>query len=208
MKKEKECVDITGNKYGMLTVISHHKGREWLCECSCENKTRKTIRISWLESGEIKSCGCRLIKHGMYLVPGYDTWKGMVRRCHNEKSKEYKNYGGRGITVCERWRYSPKFFIEDMGQKPGPEYSLNRIDNDKGYYRENCEWTTALTQQRNRRSCIYITIDSITKTVKEWCTEYNLKYTTILYRIHNGWEPIRALTTPIRPKKKNSTDDE
>lgn len=141
-----------GDKFGKLTVIENCgiiKGRtHFKCKCECGN-----ISIVWnchLSDGHTKSCGCFAINmHGMSRTPTYKAWVGMIQRCTNLKSKSYKNYGGRGITVCKRWLDFRNFY-KDMKERP-EGLTLERTDNDKGYFKENCEWVTRTKQIRNRR---------------------------------------------------------
>jgi hypothetical protein len=137
-----------------------------------------------------------------------DIWQQMQQRCFNPKCKSYPNYGGRGITVCERWLGDDGLinFIADMGRKP-PGMSLDREDNDGPYSPENCRWATRQQQQRNRRANFYVTIDGETKCVTEWAEIKGIKVLTVFKRIRKfGWTPERAITEPIlgsgrRPSK-------
>lgn len=117
----------------------------------------------------------------------------MLQRCNNPNQKHYKNYGGRGITVCERW-LKFKLFMEDMGVRPDG-MSIDRIDNEKGYYKDNCRWTTRKTQQRNTRSNRLISFNGEIKTLAEWAEIKKLGYSTLQTRIWRGWSVERALLT-------------
>jgi len=154
--------DLTGKKFGRLTVIGRDvddkNGREML-SCMCECGKKVIIRGDSVKSGNTKSCGClfkdgsaqRLSSttHGMHGTPEYYAWNNMVQRCINPKNCNYKNYGKRGIEVSDRWLKFDNFF-EDMGIKP-EGLTIERIDNDKGYYKENCKWDTQAEQVRNQR---------------------------------------------------------
>lgn len=129
----------------------------------------------------------------------------MLHRCVNTKNARFKDYGGRGITVCESWKGSFESFINDMGRRPSKEYSLDRIDNDKGYSPENCRWTTRKEQQRNMRSNITIEYLGQTKCLAEWSEITGIPQCTITTRIKRGWSEKEAITQPHdRRNNRNS----
>lgn len=141
-----------GYKQNMLTVksFSHHEkgiGNIYLCECDC-GKNIKVSRKNLLTNRN-KSCGCLSKTHNMSSHKLATTWAGMMSRCYKKEDISYKNYGGRGITVCDKWHYLPNF-IEDMSPKP-EGCTLDRIDNSKGYSPDNCKWSTYSDQSINRR---------------------------------------------------------
>ena len=152
----KRVIDLTNKKFGRWTVIkmvgrNKHGQIMWLCQCSCG--TSREVRGGDLKNGKTKSCGCIrmeiVTKHGMYRTPTYKTWNDMLQRCNNQKHACYKDYGGRGITVCDRWL---KFenFLKDMGKKP-EDLTIERVDNNKGYFKKNCIYTTQMEQTHNTR---------------------------------------------------------
>ena len=133
------------------------------------------------------------------------AWKTMRERCRRKSHKFYALYGGRGITVCERWDSSFEEFLKDMGQKP-PGTSLDRIDNDGPYSPENCRWATMREQNRNKRNNVLITIDSQTRSLAHWVEEYGVvDYQTARARIQNyGWCAYRSVTEPsTRPRSSH-----
>lgn len=153
-------IDLTDKRYGRLVAIGYsHKTEDrqyfWNFKCDCGNK--KTINSASVKKGATKSCGClakettsRIRKtHGMSGTPIYNVWNNLMARCYNKKDPGYKNYGARGITVSEEWHEFENFF-EDMGHSPDG-LSLDRIDNDSGYSKENCRWTDWSTQNINMR---------------------------------------------------------
>jgi len=188
--------DITGNKYNYLTAIKYMPGGSWLWRCDCGNS--KDIITGKVTSGQTKSCGClakvNAVKHGLIDTKEYIVWSNMKARCLNPKSSVYKNYGGRGITICNEWVNSFVTFFNDMGQCP-VGMSLDRLDNDKGYSKENCKWRTVTEQNRNRRSNVLVTYNNIEKPLTQWCDELNLNYKQVFARIHQlHWSIEKALT--------------
>ena len=198
--------DLTGQRFGRLQAVEfshlHRHNAYWICVCDCG--TSKAIIGFSLTNGTIKSCGCirkehnalgRNFKHGMSKSLTYKTYHGMIKRCENVNNKDYPDYGGRGITVCKRWKDSFENFLADMGERP-KGMSLGRIDNNGGYNPVNCSWQTSLEQANNSRSNIRITINNITKTVSEWSKIVGISAKTIYTRLYGGWDPEEAVITP------------
>lgn len=156
---------MIGETFALLTVRAF-AGRTaghimWTCTCACGATVIK--RGSHLRKGEVQSCGCLLTsgramkrlthgaRRGREFSPEYSSWVNMKQRCFNSKNNRYYLYGARGITVCDRWASSFENFLHDMGQKPTPKHSIDRIDNDQDYQPGNCRWATPLQQRHNRR---------------------------------------------------------
>lgn len=133
-------------------------------------------------------------KHGLTRTPEYRAWASMKQRCTNPRVRSWSNYGGRGITVCERWSNSFEFFLEDMGPRPTPAHSLDRIDNDGHYEPGNCRWATASEQRRNDRNNRPITFAGETLPLIQWAQRTGITARTIGDRLDRGWPVERALT--------------
>jgi hypothetical protein len=137
-----------------------------------------------------------LLKRGAPVPPEYRAWYQMVYRCTNPKFDQWKDYGGRGIKVCDSWRYSFTTFLKDMGPRPSAKHSIDRIDNAKGYEPSNCRWATREEQNGNMRTSVRLTHDGRTQCVSAWAREMGLSATTLVARLRNGWSVERALTAP------------
>lgn len=137
--------------------------------------------------------------HGMKGTPEYNTWCALKQRCYYKNNKRYGRYGGRGITVCERWRYSFENFYEDMGRKPTLKHSIDRIDNDGDYSPENCRWATNEQQWKNRSNTHKINFKGKILTIREWANLMNINYVTLKQRILiYKWPVERALSEGSR----------
>lgn len=205
-------IDLTGNRYGKLTVLEFLYKREnkhlmWKCVCDCGGEA--IVQGNNLKTGHTSSCGCirlnRHTKHGhtkdYKKSPEYRIWGSMKSRCYNPNNKEYHNYGGRGIKVCERWLDKEKGFlnfISDMGSRPKGKW-LDRVENDGDYIYNNCDWTTPQAQQNNRRNNHVITFRGESLTISQWSKRLNINPKTLANRLTQySWSEERALTTPVR----------
>lgn len=128
-----------------------------------------------------------------------DIYRQMIGRCYNKNNKRYHDYGGRGITVSEDWRLSKNNFLNDMGKRPTNKHSLDRIDNDKGYSKENCRWATIKQQSKNKRSTVNLVAFGKTKCIADWSRLLKISKGTIRYRLSIGKTHEECLT--IKPKK-------
>ena len=139
-----------------------------------------------------------------YKIKGYTSWQAMNQRCYNKNQKAYKNYGGRGIRVCDRWRGKTGFlnFIADMGERPTSVHTLDRIDNNGNYEASNCRWATRAEQNRNKRDNKLLTYGGVTKTVSEWGESLGSDVNLVNSRLRYGWDVDRALTTPPKRSSK------
>lgn len=209
--KNPKFIDREGHRYGRLTVIGFagfiKKDPSWFCRCDCGNII--SVFSNNLNRLHTSSCGCMVIEKlvklrtthghssGGRTSSTYKIWHSMVQRCTNPKNRVYYRYGGRGITVCDRWL---KFenFLEDMGERP-ENLSLDRIENNIGYFKENCRWATMKEQNNNRRDNHLITLNGKTQTLTQWAEEKAINKGTIYSRIlSNRWDVERALSTPPR----------
>jgi len=137
--------------------------------------------------------------HGMSETPEYQAWQSMKNRCFNPNTKYYSDYGGRGIGVCDRWKNSSENFLADMGLKPTPKHSLDRIDNDGDYCLDNCRWATKAEQENNKRTNKpLITIGNKTYTIVQWAKKMGFSASVIQGRLDMGWSKYKAVMTPIQ----------
>ena len=137
-----------------------------------------------------------MLTHGKSGAKAYKTWEKMKSRCQSQNNISYKNYGGRGISVCKRWDNFEHFFA-DMGEKP-KGLSLDRIDNNGNYEPSNCRWATPKQQATNRRNTVKITFNNKTQGIKAWATELNMNFGTLKARIYKGWPIEKAFNKPVR----------
>lgn len=209
-----KILDLTGERYGRLQVIKYvgikdtHK--VYLCKCDCGNK--KVIKSSDLRSGRVKSCGCYRSQyithknetHGLRKHRLYSIWANMKSRCYNPNATHYKRYGGRGISICDEWINDFKTFY-DWAVENGysDDLSIDRIDVNGNYEPSNCRWVTDKEQSINKSSNKIFTLNNKSKSLIEWCEEFNINYKTVQDRLARGWDINRALTEPVQSKFKN-----
>ena len=191
-KYKHNYIDLTDKTFGRWTVKSRAgsaRGNRPLWKCVCVCGKEGIVRGETLRNGSSKSCGClrkeimrnMQLTHGLTGTPTKRVWDHMNTRCYNKNSKDYKNYGGRGITVCKHWE---KFenFLEDMGRKP-PKLTIERKDNSRGYSPDNCRWATLKEQQRNRRDNLIINYQGKSQCLSAWAEELKVCYSTLYGRI-------------------------
>lgn len=202
------AMDIIGHHFGRLTVVSRGQNTSsgktrWLCECLCGGIICAVGGD--LQSCNTKSCGClqrewanamgkRNTTHGDRSSRVYSIWMGMKGRCSDEDNN---NYGGRGIKVCDRWG---KFenFLKDMGWPPTSDHQIDRIDNDGGYSKSNCRWSTPKEQSRNKRENRLLSYGGKSQCLSAWSEETGISKQTLWYRLSRGWSLQKALTTEIK----------
>lgn len=200
-------------RYGRLVVVRKIKNL-YFCACDCGRRrsvAKKELRRK--DKRAIKSCGCLQIEavirighknttHGHNNTPTFRSWTSMKSRCKNPNTLEYKNYGGRGITVCDEWINDFSQFLNDMGERP-ENMTLDRIDVNKGYYKENCRWASIKTQNNNRRNTRYHEHNNELKTLPELSEKFNIDLKLLQRRIRNGRELEKALKSPPGTKKNS-----
>lgn len=187
-------IDLTGNKFNSLLVLgkgsrSNDNRIRWRCRCDCGNET--LVTTSHLKNGNTKSCGClqkrivsnMFLKHGHSNDSTYKSWQAMKNRCTNSFTPDYKYYGGRGIKLDNSW-YNFQNFIKDMGEKPTPQHTIERIDNNKGYNKQNCKWATRLEQAQNTSFNRKFIFNGENLTMSEIARRTNIPYDTLRFRIN------------------------
>lgn len=214
-----------GQRYGKLTVLAlgkasnRSKDRMWLCQCDCGNT--KLANDMRLKNGYIRSCGCLVSQkakeaqttHGLSKTPLYAVWRGIKARCNNPNCKAYSNYGGRGITVCDEWNNSFESFMEwAVSNGYNESLSIDRIDNDKGYYPYNCRWVDVYVQANNMSHNKRFSYNGETHTLADWSRILNVNYTSLKKRYDSGWSVEDIVNKPYRKhrpykaKRKSEVD--
>lgn len=204
--------DIVGLRVGRLVVnclSERGNGLWWLCDCDCGGSV--VLRTNQLIGARpTKSCGClqrdtaRATKttHGKSRTYLYKTWSQIVQRCTNPNNPAFSSYGGRGVKIDEAWRLSFTTFCRDVGNRPFPTHTLDRIDNDGHYAPGNVRWASRTEQARNRRSNRLITANGMTKTLAEWISLSGLSASTVERRLKRGWRPSEAVTSAANQHRR------
>lgn len=195
----------TGQKIGNCTyledVVVKHGARKAKFKCECgEEFTASIYKVKILHT---RSCGClhrrelteRNTKHGLRHLVEYSLWLNMKQRCTNPNFINFKDWGGRGITMCERWINSFENFYEDMGSQPAKRMGIDRVNNELGYSKENCRWATQKQQNNNKRNNKVIEYMGRTQTLSQWCEELGLVYSRIFHRFSRGGKSIHDIFT-------------
>lgn len=211
--------NLVGMKFGRLTVMDRESPKSkktkglWICKCECGNVIK--VNTSALKSGNTTSCGCKRketlrqlrTKHGESDTRLYKVWLDMKRRCYNAKDVDYKNYGGRGITVCDEWKDSfvnfSQWAYENGYDKDAPkgQCTIDRIDVNGCYEPENCRWVNIHIQSNNKRNNRILTYNGESHTLSEWCEIVNIPYNCLQLRLNKlHWSVEKTLTTPTRNK--------
>lgn len=191
-----------GKKFGTLTIVSYigirkrDKSYNYVCECG------KTGIVTRYRLKVVQSCGCkkdrsfgkRNATHGLSQKKIYKVWRSLMSRCYDTENPQYYRYGGRGITVSKEWHELTKF-AEDMGDPP-KGLQIDRVDNNKGYSKENCRWATRKENMNNREANVFINLNGESRTVSEWCAIFNFKTSTIYGRLKAGWETDKLFIKP------------
>jgi len=191
-----KAVKVHGDKFD-YTKVKYEKSQRKV-EIIC----KKHGIFQQRPNDHLSRCGCPECKkekisdarttHGKRFSKEYKIWRSMKERCYNQNNKRYHRYGGRGITICDRWLNSFENFLSDMGEKP-EEYSIDRIDNDGNYCPENCRWATRTEQANNRSSNNLLTIHGKTMTLSEWCRDTGQNHKTVQTRLSRNWTPEEAI---------------
>lgn len=204
--------DLVGKRFGRLVVLGQEpkaRRQKWRCICDCG--TEKIVVGYHLQSGHTTSCGCFRYEQVSdaaksrgkpnFCSPEGTAWRHMIDRCSNPDHESYKNYGGRGITVCAAWLADFTNFYTDMGPRPTDEHTIERIDNNGPYTPSNCRWATRSEQAKNTRKNHYIEFDGERFTISDWSRRLGISVGTLLYRLRH-WPLEQAVTLPPRARNR------
>jgi hypothetical protein len=207
--------NLIGQKFGRLTVVAfagidRRGNANWKCRCDCDGE--KITSTTNLKTGRVMSCtssedlGLRGFRHGATkghsLTTEYKIWSAMLQRCSDPNGPDWMRYGGRGILVCPQWRSSYLTFLAEVGKRPSPKHSLDRIEVDGNYGPGNVRWATAKTQARNRTSTRFIEFEGEKLCLAEWSERKGFGLNVLARRIDAGWSIQRSLTTPSKKKPR------
>lgn len=208
-----------GDKFNRLTVVSFYK--EYLkplrCVALCECGTVKTYMLKAVTNDYTKSCGClsknrpirpkkpRKVSPPKENAKEYRSWRKMKERCYYPVHRAYKYYGSRGIVVCEEWKNSFAQFFADMGKAPTRQHSVDRIDNNGNYCKENCRWATSIEQNQNRRDNRFVVLLGERHTISYWARRTGKKDRVIGNRLSEGWSPLEAICVPKGSTRRTPT---
>lgn len=204
-------LELAGRRFGLLVAVEpgHNSGGRVVWRCRCDCGAECWPHSTSLISGNTRSCGCKnaadrlraVTRHGQTKTPEYQAWLAAKARCSRKNLPGYALYGGRGITVCDRWINSFENFIADMGARPSPKHSLDRIDVNGNYSPENCRWATIAVQTRNRRSNVWVTVNGRKLTAKDAALELGIGAAIIYRRLSDGWsiDDVRSHYRPDAP---------
>jgi hypothetical protein len=197
---------------GRLTVVAfhdrHNQRRRWRCRCECGAET--VVASNLLVAGHTRSCGClqrdtigaQRRTHGQSGSREHRIWKGMLQRCRDTNATNYRNYGAKGITVCDRWAGSFESFLADVGPQPSPAHSLDRIDRARGYEPDNVRWATKTQQSRNQSNNHVIEHGGVSCTIAEWGERTGIAPKLIKNRLKRGWTIADALTISVADSRR------
>lgn len=212
--------NLIGHKFGKLTVIgfafTRRKKSYWICNCDCGKQT--VVRRCRLVSGYTTACGCMKGRcrnsHHLSKHPLFGLWSGIRQRVFCKTGRQYHRYGGRGITLCKGWQSFPNF-LADMDNRPGPEYTVDRKNNDGNYscghceecleknWPANCRWATPFEQNCNTRATVNLTYQGKTQCLSHWAYELDVNCSTLQQRLKRGWTVDQTLSTPaLKPTQR------
>lgn len=218
IKPKANSIDLTGQIFSRLTVlgpVGRHKSGKilWLCQCSCGNIVE--VKTDNLKLRKVMSCGCLSIErisnlrktHGLSRTRIYRVWAGMINRCVDPNNGSYSRYGGKGVGVCLEWQHSFDSFYAHVSILPFfnlSGYTIDRIDNSKGYFPGNVRWVTMAQQCRNKSNNVNLTYQGKTQCIEDWSKELGIAAPTLLKRFRSGWSTEKTLSTPVRKQKNNT----
>ena len=215
-KGEQKLVDITGRRYGHLTVISYsHRGKRrnhfWNCICDCGKEA--CVNSAHLKNGTTKSCGCLRyeVAHARKKIKSHrlhTIWSSMKQRCNNPNNAKYKSYGGRGVKICEDWLDFSNFFDWAINNGYSDNLSIDRIDVNGNYEPSNCRWVSNKIQARNKQNTVYLEYEGISKSISDWADEKGISHEVIKKRMSLGWTAEEILNIPVLPTGKNKSQKE